>query len=170
MRRYRPLGRFLEGPNPWSEALPHFKEVYKEYYEAVHQSSKTMFKLVALSLGLQEDHFDYFASDLNGEAMYFILAFHHTLMSSGICLCRSHHYPLTPKDAAGRTRGVGAHTDFGALTLLLQDTGEWPECLDRACKLTNSSKWAVLKFFTSPREHGTRWLPSKSLMLSILAT
>lgn len=42
---------------------------------------------------------------------------------AGICLCRSHHYPPTPKDSAGRTRGVGAHTDFGALTLLLQDTG-----------------------------------------------
>lgn len=42
----------------------------------------------------------------------------------GICLCRAHHYPPTPKDAAGRTRGVGSHTDFGALTLLLQDSGE----------------------------------------------
>ena len=41
----------------------------------------------------------------------------------GLCLCRAHHYPPTPADVAGRTRGVGAHTDFGALTLLLQDDG-----------------------------------------------
>ena len=68
VRRDRPLGRFLEGPNQWPEALPHFKEVYMEYYEAVHQLSKAMFKLVELSLGLQEDLFDHFASDPNGEA------------------------------------------------------------------------------------------------------
>ena len=42
----------------------------------------------------------------------------------GVCLCRAHHYPPTAPDAAGCTRGVGAHTDFGALTLLLQDAGE----------------------------------------------
>jgi isopenicillin N synthase-like dioxygenase len=40
---------------------------------------------------------------------------------SGIQSCRSHHYTPTPSDISGRTRGVGAHTDFGALTLLLQD-------------------------------------------------
>jgi isopenicillin N synthase-like dioxygenase len=67
IRRDRPLGRFLEGPNQWPEALPHFKTISMEYYEAVHQLSKTMFRLVALSLGLPEDHFDYFASDPNGE-------------------------------------------------------------------------------------------------------
>jgi len=106
-RRERPLGRFLEGPNQWpeEEVLPGFRETYMEYFEAVHQVSKMMFRLIALSLNLPEDHFDFFASDPNG-----------------ICLCRAHHYPPTPKDAAGRTRGVGAHTDFGALTLLLQDT------------------------------------------------
>ena len=41
----------------------------------------------------------------------------------GLCLCRSHHYPPTPPDTAGRTRGVGAHIDFAAMTLLLQDAG-----------------------------------------------
>jgi isopenicillin N synthase-like dioxygenase len=39
----------------------------------------------------------------------------------GIQSCRSHHYPPTPPDSSKRSRGVGAHTDFGALTLLLQD-------------------------------------------------
>ncbi|KUJ07077.1 putative gibberellin 20 oxidase [Mollisia scopiformis] len=104
IRRERPLGRFLEGPNQWPATMPHLKDVYMEYFDAVHQLSKTMFRLIALSLGLSEDHFDYFASDPNS-----------------ICLCRAHHYPPTPKDSAGRTRGVGAHSDFGALTLLLQD-------------------------------------------------
>lgn len=82
--------------------------MYEEYFNAVHKLSKVMFRLVALSLGLEEGHFDEFASDPNG-----------------ICLCRAHHYPPTPKDVEGRTRGVGSHTDFGALTLLLQDNGEF---------------------------------------------
>jgi isopenicillin N synthase-like dioxygenase len=60
---------------------------------------------MALSLDLEETYFDLIAAD-----------------PYGICLCRAHHYPPTPPDAAGSTRGMGAHTDFGALTLLLQDT------------------------------------------------
>jgi isopenicillin N synthase-like dioxygenase len=108
VRRDRSLGRFLAGPNQWPEdsVAPDFKKVYMEYYDSVHGLSKTMFRIIALSLGLTEDHFDYFASD-----------------PDGICLCRAHHYPPTLKDDSGRTRGVGAHTDFGALTLLLQDAG-----------------------------------------------
>jgi isopenicillin N synthase-like dioxygenase len=66
VRQERNLGRFLEGPNQWPEALPHFKDTYMEYYESVHKLSKTMFRLIALSLGLPETHFDYFASDPNG--------------------------------------------------------------------------------------------------------
>jgi len=36
-------------------------------------------------------------------------------------MCRAHRYPPTTSETAQRTRGIGAHTDFGALTLLLQD-------------------------------------------------
>ena len=108
VRRDRPLGDFLQGPNKWPDAhlAPDFKAVYTEYFDAVHSLSKTMFRIIALSLGMPEDYFDAFAAD-----------------PDGICLCRSHHYPPTPADASGRTRGVGQHTDFGALTLLLQDDG-----------------------------------------------
>lgn len=107
VRPERPLGKFLQGPNQWPENLPEFQEAYMEYFNSVHELSKTMFRLMALSLDLPEDYFDYFGSD-----------------PDGLCLCRAHHYPPTPADVAGRTRGVGAHTDFGALTLLLQDDGK----------------------------------------------
>lgn len=114
IRQDRELDRFLQGPNQWPESPPNFKDVYTEYYNATHELSKTMFRILALSLDLSEDYFDDFASD-----------------PDGLCLCRSHHYPPTPPDATGTTRGVGAHTDFGAMTLLLQDSVGGLEVLDR---------------------------------------
>lgn len=67
----RPLGRFLAGPNQWPDptlpGMAEFKETYMEYFWAVHELSKTMFRLIALSLGLDEDYFDDFASDPDGE-------------------------------------------------------------------------------------------------------
>lgn len=38
---------------------------------------------------------------------------------------------MTPKETADRSRGIGAHTDFGALTLLLQDDIGGLEVLDK---------------------------------------
>ena len=67
VRPERPLGRFLQGPNQWPESLPGFKEAYMEYFEAVHQLSKSIFRLMALSLDLPEDHFDAFAADPDGK-------------------------------------------------------------------------------------------------------
>jgi hypothetical protein len=45
------------------------------------------------------------------------------LSGLAIAMCRAHRYPPTTKEMAAKTRGIGAHTDFGALTLLLQDDG-----------------------------------------------
>lgn len=47
-----------------------------------------------------------------------------TTISTAVAICRAHRYPPTTKDMAAKTRGIGAHTDFGALTLLLQDDSE----------------------------------------------
>ena len=67
----RPLGRFLAGPNQWPDSslpgMANFKETYMEYFWTVHELSKTMFRLIALSLGLDEDYFDDFASDPDGK-------------------------------------------------------------------------------------------------------
>lgn len=54
--------RFLQGPNQWppEEACPGFRETMMEYFAAIRGLSKVIFRLMALSLGLQEDWFDEF--------------------------------------------------------------------------------------------------------------
>jgi len=108
VRPERDVGRFMTGPNQWPDpslpAMEKFRETYMEYFDAMHELSSSMFRMIALSLDLDEHWFDAFAAD-----------------PSGIQLCRSHHYPPTPNGDPVRGRGIGAHTDFGALTLLLQD-------------------------------------------------
>ncbi|KAL3469785.1 hypothetical protein BJX99DRAFT_64278 [Aspergillus californicus] len=101
-----PPGRFLQGPNQWLEenVCPGFRETFMEYFDEVHKLSKLMFRLLALSLGLEERYFDDFVASRDS-----------------ITMCRAHRYPPTTQEIAARTRGIGAHTDFGALTLLLQD-------------------------------------------------
>lgn len=66
VRANRLLGRFLQGPNQWPEKPPQFKEVYMEYFESVHELSKKLFRLMALSLDLDENYFDEFGSDPDG--------------------------------------------------------------------------------------------------------
>ncbi|ROV92571.1 hypothetical protein VMCG_08919 [Cytospora schulzeri] len=97
---------FLQGRNQWpaEEVCPGLREVLGEYFEAMRGLSKAMFRLMALSLGLDEEWFDDFVASENS-----------------VTICRVHRYPPVTPELAGKTRGVGAHTDFGGMTLLLQD-------------------------------------------------
>jgi len=46
--------------------------------------------------------------------------------NEAITMYRAHIYPPTTLEMSGKSRAIGAHTDFGALTLLLQDTSMFP--------------------------------------------
>ncbi|KAI1139286.1 putative gibberellin 20 oxidase [Hypoxylon sp. FL0543] len=101
-----PPGRFLQGPNLWPDEndCPGFQSTMQEYYAAVRGLSLTMFRLLALSLRLDENYFDAFVDSRDS-----------------ISTCRAHRYPRVDVDQAMKSRGIGAHTDFGAMTFLLQD-------------------------------------------------
>lgn len=90
------------GPNQWPEELPECEEICQEYIEAMYSLADYLMKLLALTLKLPADYFDASSRDPMG-----------TL--------RMIRYPPTPEDEDGLTYGVGAHTDWGSVTILAQD-------------------------------------------------
>ncbi|MEO6376719.1 MAG: 2-oxoglutarate and iron-dependent oxygenase domain-containing protein [Caulobacteraceae bacterium] len=98
----RALVYFNLGPNQWPQDQPQFRPVMEAYFNAALGVVRTLLRGLALSLHLPEDHFTAFATD-------------------PVATLRLLHYPPQPPHPAPGEKGCGAHTDFGALTLLLQD-------------------------------------------------
>ncbi|KAJ3335426.1 hypothetical protein HDU93_005521 [Gonapodya sp. JEL0774] len=93
------------GGNVWptDPSLPQdFKSTILSYRSQVQALSFKLYSLIALSLDLPADFFDDFLKGDKSAARFL-------------------HYPPTPQDVGGRQKGIGAHTDYGGLTLLIQD-------------------------------------------------
>jgi isopenicillin N synthase-like dioxygenase/nicotinamidase-related amidase len=95
-------------PNRWPGHLPGFQDTMEAYLAAMHVLARRLTSAIALSLDLPEDHFAEFCEQ-------------------PIAALRLVRYP--PEGAA-----AGTHTDFGALTLLLQDKTGGLQVYDRATK------------------------------------
>ncbi|KAL4802004.1 hypothetical protein BDV18DRAFT_167120 [Aspergillus unguis] len=107
--------RLNSGPNQWPSTVPsadEFRSTSMEYYHAVYALAKDVLAVLALTLDVEETFFD-------------------PLTSGGVATMRMLHYPSQPKDADEKlNRGIGAHTDFGCVTLLLQDEVDGLQVLD----------------------------------------
>lgn len=95
-------GRFNTGPNQWPETLPDFRSVMQNYYQAAYDLGATIVRGLALSLGVPVSHFDGY-------------------LKEAAATLRLLHYPPQPANPEPGEKGCGEHTDFGGVTLLLQD-------------------------------------------------
>ncbi|MFI5530670.1 isopenicillin N synthase family dioxygenase [Kitasatospora sp. NPDC051853] len=93
---------WLEGPNQWPAALPALRPAALHWIDRLGQVAAKLLHELLASIGARPDFYDY------------AFAGHPHLRLKLV------RYPGTAPDGAGQ--GVGAHKDYGFITLLLQDT------------------------------------------------
>lgn len=91
------------GPNPMPSEIPEFRETCESYHEAMMTLARSLIGAIALSLNLPVD---YFAQ----------------LQRKPITVQRLLHYPPQDGQVSQEEIGIGAHTDYGFLTILHQDS------------------------------------------------
>ncbi|MHA6798249.1 isopenicillin N synthase family dioxygenase [Bounagaea algeriensis] len=90
------------GPNPMPAELPEFSETCEDYHDAMMTLARKLVSAIALSLDLPADYFD-------------------KKQRKPITVQRLLHYPPQEGEVSQKEIGIGAHTDYGFLTILYQD-------------------------------------------------
>lgn len=93
---------YFFGPNPMPEGFPEFKRVAESYHDTMLALARKLVSAIALSLDLPADYFE-------------------SIHSKPITIQRLLHYPPQEGDVSLEEIGIGAHTDYGFLTILNQD-------------------------------------------------
>jgi len=96
-------GKPLHGPNQWPAGLPGFRPTLERYYAEMRTLAETLMCVFAHALALPEDFFD-------------------DKVDKPLAQLRLLHYPPQAGHIEEDTLGCGAHTDYGCLTILAQDS------------------------------------------------
>ncbi|MGA1599774.1 MAG: isopenicillin N synthase family dioxygenase [bacterium] len=109
-------GKPFHGPNVWPRNPAGFQDTLEEYYGALLNLGESICRCFALDLGLEEGYF----ADKH---------------SKPLAQLRLLHYPELDISAFPDQQGAGAHTDYGSVAILTQDSvgglelrnrsGEW---------------------------------------------
>ncbi|KAF3904449.1 hypothetical protein ABW21_db0209859 [Orbilia brochopaga] len=93
----------MEGENRWPETLPEIKQPVTDYFNSMVRLGKKLFQLFALSLDLDEHHFDDMVS------------------GKGAVMRLLHYPPQRDENIDLNQLGIGAHSDYECFTMLAQD-------------------------------------------------
>ncbi|MEO1019215.1 MAG: 2-oxoglutarate and iron-dependent oxygenase domain-containing protein [Pseudomonadota bacterium] len=105
-------GKFNHGPNQWPDGMPTFQSTMERYFAEMLGVGGVLMRGLALSLELDERAFDDY-------------------LHEPVAILRLLHYPPQPANPLPNEKGCGAHTDWGAVTLLMQDDVGGLEVWDR---------------------------------------
>ncbi|WP_158156586.1 2-oxoglutarate and iron-dependent oxygenase domain-containing protein [Pseudomonas sp.] len=95
-------GKPLRGPNRHPE-LPGWQALMEGHYRDMQALAQTLLRAIALALDIEEDFFDQRFKD-------------------PVSVLRMIHYPPRQTASSADQQGAGAHTDYGCITLLYQDS------------------------------------------------
>ncbi|KAH7024036.1 hypothetical protein EDB80DRAFT_631199 [Ilyonectria destructans] len=112
--------KFNLGPNKYPENVrdpAEFRRRIDDYYNLMLEISEKLLRILCKTLGIDDSWVSKF-------------------VDTPIATLRLLHYPPQPPNASDLERGIGAHTDFGAITILLQDLVGGLQVWDRT-----SSEW-----------------------------
>ncbi len=99
---YRAQNLSVYAPNLWPEEPEHFQDTIRAYYADACDVSMRVLRAIAVALGRDAGSFD-------------------AAFDTPMALLRGNYYPQRPVWAGDKDFGIGAHTDYGCLTLLATD-------------------------------------------------
>ncbi|PSN63686.1 putative oxidoreductase [Corynespora cassiicola Philippines] len=104
------------GPNKYPQHVQdpaRFKHTIDTYHALMRNLAEDIVRTLCKALGVEDSWIPHFTE-------------------TPIATLRLLHYPPQPSNSSDLERGIGAHTDFGAITILLQDQVGGLQVLDRA--------------------------------------
>ncbi|MEZ5737087.1 MAG: 2-oxoglutarate and iron-dependent oxygenase domain-containing protein [Novosphingobium sp.] len=110
-------GRFDRCPNLWPGQIAGLRETIECYFSEMTELRNVLMCGLALSLGMEEHFFEEYTKE-------------------GLDRVALLHYPPQPADPMPGEKGCGAHTDFGGVTILMQDQNGGLQVLDE-----DSGEW-----------------------------
>ncbi|WP_420232670.1 2-oxoglutarate and iron-dependent oxygenase domain-containing protein [Pseudomonas sp. ABY48] len=92
----------LRGPNRHPDLIG-WESLMEQHYRDMQALAQTLLRAMTLALGIERDFFD-------------------TRFNEPVSVLRLIHYPPRDTASCAEQQGAGAHTDYGCITLLYQDT------------------------------------------------